>query len=872
MIFKKMKLTKWAHRSARIRLFRKAERIFKISIVPVTLVIAFFILHKTARHVSYEDLVEAIYAIPKKRLNIAILLVSLNYVVLTLYDTLSLRYIRHKLSYPKIAVTAFISYAFSQTVGLALLSGGAIRYRLYSSWNVSAGEIARVIAFSGIHYWMGLFLVSGIFCLILPEAFLASTGIPLAWAYAIGVLFLAPIIIYILLCIFPRTSIRIWKWEIQLPSIGLVICALVVASLDWIIAASILYNILPAAPGISFPHVVASFLASLSAGVLAHVPGALGVFEAVMLVSLGSDLPHSSILASLLLFRAVYYLLPFFVAAILLICFEIYKSSFFANAFRKAVGPVDEALSSTVPPILALNVFFAGAIIIFLGVTPISTSRDWWVEQFLPFVEFFHFMNSIIAVSLMCLAWSIWKRVDSAYSAVMLLIFVAMIFSIFKSLEFQTALYLGILAVAILRCRRYFYRQSAVTSAFSARAFLSVILVLTTSVWLGFFVYRDIEFDNSVWLSFSPAGNASRFLRASAGGFFTLLIVSFFEFVRAKPHVALLPDAPALKTIEGILYRYPLGFGNLAFLRDKYLLLGERLDGFVMYRECGRHWIALGDPIGSKETQEELIWRFRDICDQHDSLPVFYQVPAESLYQYVDIGLRYIKIGEDGLVSLENFSVEGVNRRSLRQLNRRFETEGFAFSVISPEEVANYIDTFSEISSEWISSRGITERGFSIVHFYKNFLLRCHAAVLKRDSQVVAFATLRPASDRSEISIDMLRHSGEAPRGIIEFMFMNCMLWGRENGYTQLNMGMTPLSEGESYNLSPRWSKTGTFLYPHGEHFSTFESLRMFKEKFSSSWRPRYIIFQGALSLSGALEAVIDLIKSGPSNRMIRTE
>ncbi|NMC61825.1 MAG: bifunctional lysylphosphatidylglycerol flippase/synthetase MprF [SAR324 cluster bacterium] len=848
------------------RFIRKSFEVLKILVVPVILLAAFFALYKTAKNVSYKELESAVYAIPRSHLIEAFIYCLINYFVLTLYDAVAFRYIHHSLRYPKIAFTAVISFAFSQTVGFAILSGGAIRYRLYSSWGCSAQQITKLIAFSGLHFWMGLFLLSGLACLVVPGDLLKTVGISETGSSYIGIIFLLPIAIYLILTTVRKTPIMLGQWEIPMPSFPLAALALAVACLDWIVVAKVLHALLPASPSIPFHRLLVAFFLSQASGVLSHVPGGLGVFETVMLITM-SNISQTSLLASLLLFRVVYYLLPFIAAILLLLLWEFLRGSLSARV-RKTIEPVDSALSGIVPPLLALNAFLAGTVLMFSGVTPPARGRLWWIRDVLPLplLEVSHFLNSVIATLLVILAWSIWKRVDAAYVMTLILFLMGAAVSLLKGLDYEEAILLLIMAAVLSHCRRYFYRKAAIFSGFRLQTLVAFLVIAALSAWLGIFVYSHISYSHSLWFSFSTHGDASRFMRAGLGSFLIILFIALQQALKPAPPPTPYPTEVEFEKVHRILSRSSTSLGNLALLGDKFLLFSERNDAFLMYRNSSNSWIALGDPVGEEDSHEELIWRLRDLADQHDGHCAFYQIPAESLFKYVDIGLNFIKLGEEALVDLSKFSLEAPPMKTFRNTLRKLENKGYQFSIAPSEETSQWLPQLKRISDAWLAEKNTSEKGFSMGFFYEPYLRNFPLALIKKDEDLVAFANIWSSGNKQELSIDLMRQASDAPNGIMDFLFLNMMKFGQENGYKDFNLGMAPLSGLEFQRLSPLWNKVGAFIYTHGEHFYNFEGLRHYKEKFNPRWEARYLAYQGKLTLPIILSNIAILISGGLKN------
>jgi phosphatidylglycerol lysyltransferase len=286
---------------------------------------------------------------------------------MTGYDALAFRYIRHPLSYPRIALASFIGYAFNNNVGLSGVVGGSLRYRLYNAWRLTAVEIAKVIAFCTISFWLGFVVLGGVVFIFAPPDVPPSVHLPFHSVRLIGLLMIIPAAVYLLWIAIRREPLRVRQWEFELPTPGVFILQAAVSSIDWMLAAAVLYILLPDRLPIGFIHFLGIFLLAQIAGVVSNVPGGLGIFEAVILVFLAQFYPAGAILGSLVAFRAIYYLLPLVLATLLLALHETLER-------REGVARVARVFGRWAPGIaphlLSFAIFIGGAVMLFSGATP----------------------------------------------------------------------------------------------------------------------------------------------------------------------------------------------------------------------------------------------------------------------------------------------------------------------------------------------------------------------------------------------------------------------------------------------------------------------------------------------------------------------
>jgi phosphatidylglycerol lysyltransferase len=825
--------------------------------------VALMVLHHELRIYHLHDILWQLKKIPVFRFLLALVLTSLSYVIMTGYDALALKYIQHPLPYGKIALASFTGYAFSNNIGLSMVAGGSVRYRLYSSWGLSVLEITKVVAFCTLSLWIGFFTLGGIAFVLEPMAIPGALHLPFVSARPLGILFLALICMYLFLILFRKKPFKFLDWEFALPPSGLVFSQLVVALLDWALAGTVLYVLLPHSFNLSWSGFLGVFLLAQLAGLASQLPGGLGVFETVVVLLLSPKIPTSLILGSLLAYRGIYYIFPLLSAVLLLGAQELFQKK---ETVKEMVQIFGSWMSAAVPPVFAFSTFVGGAILLFSGVTPSVYWRIAWLNDFLPLpiMEISHFLGSLVGAMLILLAGGLQRRIDSAYILTAFLLGAGVLFSLLKGFDYEEALILSVMLVALLPCRRYFYRKGALINAKYRPGWIAaIILVLCCSVWLGFFSFKHIEYSNDLWWRFALHSDASRFMRATVGTFGIALIFMTAKLISpCSPKRALYQNSD-LNSAVPIVLASPKSYADLALLGDKSFLFSQKRNSFIMYAVKGRSWIAMGDPIGPKEEWPELIWRFCEMCDRYNGWAVFYEVGVEKLHLYLDLGLTPLKLGEEGRVSLGDFSLEGGSRKGLRNTCHRLEKDGCVFEIIPPERIPDCLPEFKVISEAWLEEKNTREKRFSLGFFDEGYLRRFPAGIVRKGGKVLGFANVLFGADKQELSIDLMRYLPESPRGIMEYIFIQLMLWGRQEGYQWFSLGMAPFSGFEAHRLAPLWSRLGAFVFRHGEHFYNLQGLRNYKEKFDPLWEPKYLAAPGGFALPRILTNIASLISGG---------
>jgi phosphatidylglycerol lysyltransferase len=267
----------------------------------------------------------------------------------------------------------------------------------------------------------------------------------------------------------------------------------------------------------------------------------------------------------------------------------------------------------------------------------------------------------------------------------------------------------------------------------------------------------------------------------------------------------------------------------------------------------------MGDPIGPESERSELIWRFREMADRYYGWPVFYQVGQDNVPLYLDLGLTLLKLGEEARVPLPEFTLEGDSNKALRNIQHHFQRMGCGFDVV-PAGVPPLMPQLRAISDHWLAGKKAWEKRFSVGYFQEEYLAACPLAVVRQGERLVAFANLWCTELKDEISIDLMRYLPDAPQHVMEYLFLELMLWGRQQGYAWFNLGMAPVSGASDRRLQPIWNRLGALVFRQGEHFFSFESLRQYKEKFNPVWRPRFLALPGGFALPRILADITYLI------------
>ena len=827
----------------------------------ILFLVALEVLRTELRAVSWHALTADVWNIPPQRLGLALLLTALNYLALTAYDFLAFAYIGKRLPARRIFIASFLAYAIANNVGFSVLSGASVRYRFYTRWGLTAADLSRIVLSCVVTFWLGLLLVGGLSLVVSPLP--SGLNLPFRPLVApVGVVLMLASLAYVLASFIRTKPITFHRLELLPPPPAIAVAQLLASVVDWLLAGAVLYLLLPSG-ALTFPAFLGAFLAAQLLALASHVPGGVGVFEGLMVLLLKPYVASGVLVPVLIVYRAVYYLLPLTVALVMLVADEVHQRREQAARVGALVGSIAEQLT---PRLLSVFTFLAGVVLLFSGATPAAEGRLAWLDRLFPLgiIEVSHFAGSLVGAALLLISQGLARRLDAAYFLTVIAIAAGIAASLLKGADYEEAVLLSLMLLVLWRARPAFDRRAALLDTrFSTGWVVAIAGAMGASIWLGLFAFKHVEYSHELWWQFEVRGEASRMLRASVGAAIALVLFASARLLGYAHHEADTPTEADLEAARAIIATQTSTIPNLVYLRDKALLFDDEKRGFVMYGVQGRTWVALGDPVCADERKGEMISAFLERCDDFGGVPVFYEISKEHLHRYADLGLTFVKLGEEAKVDLTAFTLEGGHARKFRQAVRRLTDTGATFRIIPPERVDSMMDQLHEVSSDWLEQRAGAEKSFSLGSFKPDYLARFPVAVIEQNGRIVAFANLWPGADMVELSVDLMRFHRSAPRDVMEALFVQLMLWGQQQGYHWFALGMAPLYGFETSPVAPLWNRLGAFLYEHGQAVYNFQGLRDYKEKFNPVWQPRYLAYPGGMRLPLILADVSALVAGG---------
>ncbi|MGH7885293.1 MAG: bifunctional lysylphosphatidylglycerol flippase/synthetase MprF [Thermodesulfobacteriota bacterium] len=450
-----------------------------------------------------------------------------------------------------------------------------------------------------------------------------------------------------------------------------------------------------------------------------------------------------------------------------------------------------------------------------------------------------------------------------------LLSFFSIVFHLTKGLDYEEALLSLILLILLIFSRKDFTVKSSIPTLSSGilRFLIAIIISLAYGI-IGFWfldkkdfginftisdsIYRTIQFLSLVWdTGLVPKTRyAAWFLDSLSLLSLTAIIYAVFSLFR--PAVYRLKTLPAERDqAKKLVIKY--GRSAIDYFKlwhDKSYFFSQSKNTFLAYRVAGGFAVVLGDPVGHDEEIEEIIHSFADYCKEMNWRIGFYQAMPDFLPIYTSLVYKKLKIGDDAIVDLTKFTIEGKDAKDFRYIINKMEKLGISIIQYEPPIADNIVEQVKKVSGEWLQIPGRRERGFALGSFepcyIKSTLL---FTVVDNNGKILAFVNIFPSYTPLETTFDLMRRKTEAPHGVMDYLFVKLLLINKEKNYERFNFGMAPMSGFSKGEEASSEEKAIHNLFQHLNFLFSFTGLKQYKAKFATSWEPRYIVYQNTLDL-----------------------
>ncbi len=817
------------------------------------------------RDIDYRQTVHALRHLPLSAILFSIAATALSFAALIARDASALRYVGARVSTSALLIAGFCGSALGNAIGFGALSAAAVRYRIYGAAGVKSDDVSRLLVFIVTGFATGLTGVGGFAGLVEAELVGALLGWPPALIRAASGFALAGVAC--LLALGAPRPVRLGRVTLPAPSRSILAIQLALTAMRLVGAAAALWTLLPSTP-IDFLTFAAIFSAATALAAVTHIPAGAGIFELIVLWAFRGHASSEGVAAALVAYRCIYYLLPLILSTIAFAYFEVG----IATGARPAT--VDERLARAAarlsPTFMSVMAFATGTMLLVSGATPTFRSRLAELSGHVPLwvVESSHFLGSLIGVVFLFVARGLFDRRDGAWKLALALSASSLVFSLIKGLAFGEAALLLLFAVMLLATRQQFYRPTSMfDQPFTWGWLVAVAGIIAAAFGILFLAFHDLRNDpHGLWWQFEFDAQEPRALRALLGASVLAVGIGLSQLLRAPIGLAPKPALEELARARSIIDAQKRGDAMLALMADKSLLFSESGRSFLMFGKRGRSWIALFDPVGPRDEWPALIERFTRLSRAHGGRAAFYQIRPDSLPIYLDAGFSVMKLGEDAVIPLSDFTLNGGAAAHLRYALKRGARDGLEFELAPPERLAPHLNDLADISAKWLESRRGEEKGFSVAAFAPEYLARQHVALLLEHGRVVAFVSVMLTPAGGEATVGLMRGSGAQSPVAMEYLLTSLIIALKARGLERLSLGAAPLAGVRPAPLSSRWHRLASMIWKHGDRFYNFQGLRTFKSKFNPTWEPRYFAASGALGPFVALADAAVLIGAGYSS------
>jgi len=534
----------------------------------------------------------------------------------------------------------------------------------------------------------------------------------------------------------------------------------------------------------------------------------------------------------------------------------------------RLIRDLKPAVFAVAPTVAAMLTLAAGVMLLASGATPSVPGRFMRLMAVAPvlLIEISHFLSSVMGLVLVLLAFGLRARLDAAWAATFAALLIAAPLALLKAFAVEEAAILVGLAVLLAPLRDAFPRTARLSRMEITPGWLfSALAALVGAGAIGFWSFQHADYADQNWLRVMVDADVARAIRAWAGAALALFAFGIWRLISSAAPPRVVGDTdPDFSRVRAILAQAESAepLSNLALLGDKRFLFSASGESFLMFGVRGRSWIAMGAPVGRRDERLELLWRFRELADAHVARPCVYNLSAEDLPDVVELGFSIQKVGEAASVSLDSFSIAGTKRGNLRRAWRKAGEMGCSFQVLRGQEVVDALGELAAVSDEWQSRQAGGEKGFSMGGFAPAYIAEFPVAVARFEGRIVAFANLWITAHRASFSVDLMRHLDDAPNRVMDYLFVEIIEWGREQGFQAMEFGMAPLAGLEDRPLAPIMSRVGRLLFDRGEEIYNFRGLWRYKDKYDPIWQPRYIAAAHKWAIP-ILMADVGLLSSG---------
>ncbi|NVO09630.1 MAG: bifunctional lysylphosphatidylglycerol flippase/synthetase MprF [Bacteroidales bacterium] len=530
----------------------------------------------------------------------------------------------------------------------------------------------------------------------------------------------------------------------------------------------------------------------------------------------------------------------------------------------------------------ALLIFLLSIINIISVLTPAVAERLNTIQNIVPIdaITASNYFVMIAGLFMLVTSAFLLKGLRTAWWFAVLLSTVSIVGHLIKAIDYEEAIVAFIVLLVLIRTRKDYYVKNNPKLRYIGvqTALLSFLAVLLYGI-IGFYFLdkKHFNIDFSWWQSIqytlqyyflvgstdlSPIGSFAKYflLSINVSGFASL---SFLIYTLIRPFV--IKDSASehemLRAKELISKNGNSGVDYFKTYFDKLFFFSSDEEAFISYRVSGNYAVVLENPVGtSNESIKKCIKSFDSYCYENGLKSIFYRVPEENLEIYKELGKKSLFLGQEGIVDLQSFTLEGGSRKSLRNAVNKVIERGYKAKIYNAPVKDGELQKIKSVSDEWLALTERKEIIFSQGMFlWDELKQQTIITVESPEEKVVAFLNLIPDYAKDEATYDLMRKTADAPNGILDFIMIEMFNHLKSKNFRYVNLGFAPMSGlNDPHTFTEKSMK---FAYEKIRSFSHYKGMRDFKEKYSPIWYNKYLIYENDYDLIQVPRVLSAIIK-----------
>ena len=276
--------------------------------------------------------------------------------------------------------------------------------------------------------------------------------------------------------------------------------------------------------------------------------------------------------------------------------------------------------------------------------------------------------------------------------------------------------------------------------------------------------------------------------------------------------------------------------------KEKQLFFSDLSQGFISYSVANQFAFVLEEPVCEEENKEIVLQEFEDFCRKNGLRSVYYRIDEQSLFLFESFKKQKLFVGQEAVMTIEKFKLEGKDRKSLRNGLNSLVKKGFTCEIFYQPQSPQILDEIQFISDEWLKEFEKEEMVFSQGMFSREEIATQDLIVIKNpEGKLEAFLNIIPDFSPQECTYDLIRKKTTAPNGSMDAMIVKLVDYAKEKNLQYINLGLTPL--GGMKDPDNTAEEILKFVYNRLGSFKHYQSLRDFKEKYADVWENKYLIY-----------------------------